>query len=49
MVALNLWGNIVVNMFLGFFGRVFHCRTPKLALASNLRLLRHVFNIRHLR
>ena len=46
VVALNLWGHIVVNvLFWLFFVNAAIVKEPKLVLESNLRLPRYVLSI----
>ena len=42
VVALNLWGNVVVNMIFWLFCKSHHYETPKLVFLSNLSLLKYV-------
>ena len=48
-VGLNPWGDIIVYMILWHFCKSHHQRTPELVPVSNLKLLKHVFNILSLR
>ena len=45
VVALNLWGNVVVYMIIWVFGKSCAQRKVRLIPVSNLRLLRYVFSI----
>ena len=48
-VALNLWGDVFVNMIVLYFRRIYNCKKTKLVFIYNLRLIRYVYSILHLR
>ena len=48
-VALNLWGDVVVLIFFGFFFKSHHQRTPKLIPVSNLGFPKYTLSILILR
>ena len=43
-VALNLWCNLVVNVILWPFCKIYCCRIPQIVFVNNFRLLRYIFN-----
>ena len=48
-VTLNLWGNVVVNMFFFVFLKSLQMQRSKLVPVRNLCLLKNAFSILHLR
>ena len=45
VVAFNLWGDIVLNIFFQLFWRICDYKKAKLVPISSLRLLKYIFSI----
>ena len=48
-VAMNLCGDVVIQIVFGSFGKINHQKAPKLVPVRNLKLPRVVFNVLSLR